>query len=184
MKVLKNILSQLHTYVLFALLAAVFWSFIFGIITDAPVENKIVIFADAYSCEGKALDIELEKNRPDGIRIIRAHTFDYVMFDEVSLLNADIYLVPEENAADYLDSFSSFDPSVLPWDDPQIWSWEGADYGVKFDGAQSYIKFVPENMVCGDVYLFFGKNSQHTASLNGSADDAALLVAYELSQLK
>ncbi|MBO6013847.1 MAG: hypothetical protein J6P48_00090 [Oscillospiraceae bacterium] len=181
MRILKNIVSRLHTYVLWALIAAVFWGFIFGIITDAPAEKKIVIFADALRCEEKDLDIELEKTKPDSIRLIRAHTFDYTMFDEAGLLNADIYLVPGSRAADYIESYSPLNPSRLPWKDAELWSWEGTAYGLKLQGALPYFDFGAEE---SDVYLFFGVNSVHTASLNGSADDAALQVAYDLSHLK
>ncbi len=183
MRVLKNIVSQLHTYIVWALLSAVFWGFIFGMITDAPAERKIVIFADALHCEDKALDIALERTKPAGIRMIRAHTFDYTLFDETGLLNADIYLVPEEKAADYIESYSPLDPAALPWTDAELWSWEGTAYGVKLDGARSYFSFRPPGEEEGDVYLFFGVNSLHTASLNGSADDAALQVALDLSRL-
>ena len=183
MRVLKNIVSRLHTYIVWALLSAIFWGFIFGMITDAPAEKKIVIFADALHCEDKALDIELEKTKPAGIRMIRAHTFDYTLFDEAGLLNADIYLVPEEKAADYIESYSPLDPAALLWEDAELWSWEGTAYGVKLEGAQSYFTFrTPGEEEC-DVYLFFGVNSLHTAALNGSADDAALQVAYDLSHL-
>ena len=179
MRVLKNILSRLHTYILWALLSVVVWGFVFNLLTDAPADKKIVIYADAVRCEEKALDIELEKTKPAGIRLIRAHTFDYVMFDEAGLLNADIYLIPEERAADYIDSYSPLDPSVLPWEATELWYREGTAYGVKLEGAQSYFTFQPE----GDVYLFFGVHSVHTASLNRSADDAALQVAFDLSNM-
>ena len=183
MIVLKNIVSRLHTYIVWALLSGIFWGFIFGVITDAPAEKKIVIFADAFRCEEKALDLELEKTKPAGIRLIRAHTFDYTLFDEAGLLNADIYLVPGEKAADYIESYSPLDPSALPWQDAELWSWEGTPYGVKLEGAREYFTFQPPGAEEDDVWLFFGINSKHTASLNGSADDSALQVAYDLSCL-
>ena len=43
MRVLKNIVSRLHTYIVWALLSAIIWGFVFGMITDAPAEKKIVI---------------------------------------------------------------------------------------------------------------------------------------------
>ena len=45
MRVLKNILGQLHVYVVWLILSAVLWGFVFNFVTDAPAEKKLVLFA-------------------------------------------------------------------------------------------------------------------------------------------
>lgn len=183
MRVLKNILSQLHLYLLWLILSAVLWGFVYGLITDAPAEKKLVIYADVYACRDRELAEELEKTMPAGLKMIRVHPFDYAMFSDSELLNADLYLVPESRAGDYLDSYSPLDGAALPWPEAGLWCFEGVAYGVSFQGAASYIDYAPPGEQAEPYYLFFGVNSAHTASLNGSADDAALAVAQELSLL-
>ena len=90
MRVLKNILSQLHVYVVWLILSVALWGFIFGILTDAPPENKVTVYADVESCRDTEMDLALESAMPPGIKMIRVHPFSYVMFDDSSLMNADL----------------------------------------------------------------------------------------------
>ena len=108
MRVLKNIFSQLHVYVLWLLLSAVFWGWIFSsFITDTRPEYKVVVYVDAARCADKELALRLEDPLPEGIRMVQVHPFSYAMFDEAGLRNADIFIVPASNAAEYADSFVS-----------------------------------------------------------------------------
>ena len=93
MRVLKNIGSQVYLYLLWLLASVFLWGWIFTMITDTVPEKKVTIFVDAYALEDKALSIELEKELPEGIRMIRVHPFSYAMFQESTILNADIFIV-------------------------------------------------------------------------------------------
>ena len=106
MRVAKNILSQLHTYVLWLLLSAVFWGWIFSaFITDTKPEKKVVVYVDA-ACEEKQLDLLLEDPMPRGLRMVRCHAFSYAVFDSNALLNADLFIVPASDVEEYLDVFT------------------------------------------------------------------------------
>ena len=61
MRFWKNVLSQLHSFVLWALLSAVFWGWIFtAFVDDAPAGKKVVIYVDAPVRMERELDARLE----------------------------------------------------------------------------------------------------------------------------
>ncbi len=177
MKILKNIWSQLHLYLLWLLASALIWGLVFSFVTDAPPEKKVTVFIDTEACRDQALREELEKTLPEGIRMIQVHPFSYAMFNEQTLLDADIFIVPEANVGPYHESF-------LPA--PEGIGAEGPRGGIPvYDAASgrgaaaAYIRYEPGE----DYYLFFGVNSLHAASLSGRGDDAALAVADALLRL-
>lgn len=94
MRVLKNIFSQLHSFVLWALASVMLWGWIFGMATDTTFDKKIMVFCHVPQMADTELALELEKDLPEGIRMIQVHTFDYVMFDTVSIEHADVLIIP------------------------------------------------------------------------------------------
>jgi hypothetical protein len=44
MRFLKNIVSQTHRWILWALLSAVFWAWIFTLLTDTVPAKKVTVF--------------------------------------------------------------------------------------------------------------------------------------------
>ena len=101
MKILKNIFSQLHVYVLWLLLSTVLWGWIFSsFITDTKPEYKVVVYADAARCADRELSLRLEDPLPPGLRMVRVHPFSYAMFDRDALLKADLFVVPASDAGD------------------------------------------------------------------------------------
>ncbi len=185
----KRILSRLHEYILWLLLSAVLWGWIFTMLTDTAPEKKITVFIDG-PCEDTALALELEKAMPEGIRMVRVHPFTYAMFDEKELTGADLYVVPAFRAMEYRDSFLS--PSGADLSDLGTpWSGEeGGPAGVLiYDGsagtgaAESYIGYEAE-APGEDWVVFFGSRSLHAARFTGQGDDAALPVARALLSLR
>lgn len=180
MRVIKNILSQLHVYLVWLILGVVGWGFVFGIVTDAPAEKKLVLYAEVESIRDRELATRLEENRPRGIRFVQVHSFDYVMFDEAGLLSADLFIVPAGNAEAYRDSFLPLDRSKLPLDTPALLELDGEACGIPvWDGEQgcaaAYIGYGAE-----EYYLFLGANSLHA----GEIDDAAYWLIGEIIQMK
>ena len=184
MKVLKNILSQFHVYVLWLLLSTVFWGWIFtSFVTDTAPGKKITIYVDAPEVADTALDIALEEHLPQGIRMVRVHPFSYAVFDTDALLNADIFIVPASRAAEYTDSFAPLRGPILEAEAAR-WERDGAVYGLRVFDAQAgagaageFITYAAPGQEGEDYYLFFGSRSLHTASLSGSGDDAAIEIS-------
>ena len=184
MRVLKNILSQLHVYVLWLLLSTVFWGWIFtSFVADTSPEKKITIYIDAPRVADTALDIALEEHLPRGIRMVRAHPFSYAVFDTDALLDADIFIVPASRAAEYIDSFAPLSGPFLEAAEAR-WERDGTVYGLRVYDAETgasaagdYITYAAPGQEGEDFYLFIGSRSLHAASFNGSGDDAALETA-------
>ena len=166
MKVLKAIWSKLHIYVLWLIVSAVFWGWIFSLVTTAPAEKKVTLFIDATGCRDTELDVELEKSMPAGLRQVRAHLFSYVMFGEDALVNAALYVVPASAADDYRDSFRPLPEELARREGALV--LDGAARGVPVEGAAStWVDYAPGET----YYLFLGANSVHID------DGAALAVA-------
>ncbi|MBO6054813.1 MAG: hypothetical protein J6P31_04775 [Oscillospiraceae bacterium] len=175
MKFIRGFFSRLPAYVLWLIMSIVLWGWIFTRITDAPAEKKITLFVEAPSVSETQLAAELERALPDGIRMIQVHSFDYVMFDTSALLSADLYVVRESSAEQYIDSF-------LPLEHPteDCLSMNGVPYGIPvYDAAadagaaSGWISYCPDGLQRENYYLFFGIQSLHT----GQTDLAAYAVA-------
>ena len=185
MRILKNILSQLHIYMIWLILYALLWGWIFTFVTDTSPARKVVVFIDAPSCRDMELRLELEKDMPEGLRMIQVHPFTYAMFDENTLLRADLYIIPASKAEEYRDSFAPLDGTLLPG--CPVSAQGGVriyDAGTQTGAAMDYITYAVPGEAGEDYYLFVGANSLHAASLNETGDDAALAVAQLLLDIK
>ncbi|MCH5339732.1 MAG: hypothetical protein J1E03_13190 [Acetatifactor sp.] len=164
MKILKNITSQLHTFVLWLLISAFFWGWIFTFVTDTSHERKVTVYCHVPEVQDVTLAVELERQMPEGLRMIKVHSFDYVMFDMESMELGDIFIIPASEIETYAE-----------WLFPV-----GEEQGVKvYDAATgegiatSYIRYAEE-----DFYLFLGTGSVHLE------DGKALEVAMALLNLQ
>ena len=183
MRVLRNIWSQLHRFVLWALLSTVFWAWIFTLVTDTVPAKKVTLYLQLEQCRDQELSLKLEESRPEGIRMVKVHPFSYAAFGNRDLLEADLYLVREADAEEMLQSFAPLDGEDWDPGDRELYCRDGVCYGVKvYDAAsgtgaaQTYLDYEPE----GDYYLFFNADSLHL----GAGDSAALRVAEALLKLK
>ena len=180
---LKNIWSQMHRFVLWALLSTVFWAWIFTLVTDTVPEKKVTVYVLTEECRSTELALQLEETRPEGIKMIKVHPFSYAAFGNADLLGADLYIVGEKDAEEMLPSFAPLDGEQWDPGERETLSWDGAVRGVKiYDGAAGagaaagFIGYEPGQ----DYYLFFNVDSPHL----GSCDGAALRVAEALLKLK
>ena len=147
MKMLKNVLSHLHTFVLWLLLSAFFWSWIFTFVTDAAPEQKVVVYCKVPELRSTELSVALEERMPEGLRMIQVHSFDYVMFDLDAFYGGDIFIVPVSEIETYADVLVSLE----------------GEQGLKaYDAltgtglAMDYIHYGQE-----DYYLYLGSRSVH-----------------------
>ena len=94
-KFFRNIWSQLHRFVFWALLFAMLWSWIYAsFIEDTTRNKKVLICADAYELDQRGLSIRLEdEGIPDGLRMIRVRSFGYNLFSDD--IEGDAYLMKE-----------------------------------------------------------------------------------------
>ena len=98
---LKNIFSQWYKYVLWALLSLFFWGWIFTLLTDARPAQKLVLCVDRPELRSEALADALSADKPEGIKLVAVHAFDYYIFDTEELRCAQLRTLPvSERLAD------------------------------------------------------------------------------------
>ena len=59
MQILRNIWSQLHRFVFWALLSTILWAWIFTIITDTVPEKKVTLYVQTEDCRSEELALKL-----------------------------------------------------------------------------------------------------------------------------
>lgn len=183
MRVLRRIFSRFYLYVLWFFLAFLFCGLLFSRLGDTDAAHKITLYADVPAVRDAALAAELEKDKPEGIRMIKVHPFSYAMFDTDDLLGADLYILPASRVEEYADSLRSVEG--VPFDAAGGCFRGGELCGLRvWDAARSegvaadYIDYPDE-----DCWLFFNKDSQHVRTLTGAGDDAAIAVVQSLLSL-
>ncbi len=193
MRFLKNVFSQLHSFVLWLMFSAVFWGWIFTIVTDAPAEEKVTVYCYVSEIRDKDLAVALEENRPEGIRMIKVHPFDYVMMNIERMEDGDIFILPQSRIETYAELLADADGGAAAGNgmdrgdmsdsmDGSDTAGGGVDSSAGFriydaasdaGGALSYIGYGDE-----DYYLFLGARSVHLE------DGKALEVARQLLDMK
>lgn len=147
MKTLKNVVSQLHTFVLWLLASAIFWGWIFTFVTDTSPDKKITVYCHVPEVRDVELAVVLEKQMPEGLEMIKVHSFEYVMFNTESIELGDIFIIPASEIETYADSL------ILAGEDQGVKVYDA----VTREGiAKDYILYADE-----DFYLFLGAGSLH-----------------------
>ena len=166
MNILKNIFSQLHAFLLWLLFSVIFWGWIFTLVTDVPPAEKVTVYCHVPGRQATALAAALEEHMPEGLRMIKVHSFDYVMFDVESIGLGDIFILPASEIELFAEGLAPVgeEPGVKVYD-----AATGA--GI----AAAYIRYEEANE---DFYLFLGAQSVHLE------DGKALEVAMRLSAMK
>ena len=164
MRVLKNIRSQLHSFALWLIVSVIFWGWIFTLVTDAPPAEKVTVYCHVPGIQDTALAAALEEHMPEGLRMIKVHSFDYVMFDVETIGLGDVFIIPASEIETYAESLAPVgeEPGVKVYD---AVTGSGA--------AMDYIQYADE-----DFYLFLGAGSVHLE------DGKALKVARELLSME
>ena len=181
MKTLKKIGSQLLAYLTFLVLSTMLWGWLFSLKTDTAPAKKITVYIDCAVAD-TALAAKLEEALPAGIRMVKVHPFSYAFFDTDAMLEADLFIVPQSKAEEYLESFA---PAAFSGADAITLS-NGA-VGMKIydaasgaGGADAYITYLNESGEKEDFYLFFGARSLHYAGNENALDNAAAEIANRL----
>ena len=180
MRVLKTIFSKFYLYVLWAFFAFLICGQIFSRLGDAPAAHKVTLYADVPSMRDAALAAELERELPEGIRVVKVHPFSYAMIDDGDLLASDLYIIPESHVEQYSDSLRPIGGAALPKEggcfrEGELWGVRVWDAAKRQGIAADFIDYPDE-----DCWLFFNKASRHIRTLSGTGDDAAVEIARRL----
>ena len=138
-------------------------------------------YADLPYLERNELSIALERDLPDGIRIVDTATFDDMMFRQTEVLTGDLYMIPESKAEEYLASFAPIDRAAFPGE--TFYESDGEAYGILVYDEETGLKtggdliyYIPQER----CWLFFNKDSTHI----GETDDAAFAIARQFLALR
>ena len=181
---IKKILRNWHRYVLWALISVMLWAWILLLATKAPKSQMIQIFADLSDMKADALEIALEREKPQGVKYVQASLIDNLIVNTSEILEGDLYLVPESRVENYLASFSPIDRTMFPG--ASFYESDGVAYGLlvyddeaDFAVGWKLVRYIPGQR----CWLFFNKDSVHLGDWNGSPDDAAITIARNFLQL-
>lgn len=155
MRFFKNVFSKLHVFVLWALMSAIFWGWIFTFVTDTSPDKKVSVYFYVPEIRDTELAVELERDMPAGLKMVKVHNFQYVMFNMESVENGDVFVLPESQIGEYRELLTPGDAGRLIY-----------DAETRTGGADSYAGYEDE-----DYYLFIGVNSVHRA--DGAAEKIA-----------
>lgn len=176
MRIVRAFLSAIPKYLFWLVASTIFWLWIFSFLTDAPTSKKVTLYANVPALAEPGLSVALESELPDGIRMIRAHSFDYFMFGDPATAEGDIYVLPVSAFETYRDVLAPIAPAegeTLFYDGPTAYGVKVYDAATGDGAALQYIRYTGEDLPNEDYYLFFGKSSLHT----GEQDTAAFTVA-------
>ena len=160
MKVLKNIVSRFHIFLLWFVVSFMFWSWIFTIVPDTSPEKKVTVYCHVPAVQDTALAVALEEHMPAGLEMVKVHSFDYVMFDEESINKGDVFIIPASEVELFADN-------LVPMGEEQGAKVYDASTGAGV--AMEYIQYADE-----DFYLFLGAGSEHLE--DGKALEVARLI--------
>jgi hypothetical protein len=184
---LKKILGNWHRYVLWALLSGILWAWIIVLVTRTDASEEVRIYADLPTMRQEALELALEREKPDGIRYVEAQCFDDAIIDASAVMQGDLYLIPESKAEKYLASFAPIEDAETLFPKQTFYESDGKAYGiVVFDEdagiwiGKEYVMYIAEER----CFLFFNKDSKHIGAWNGSPDDAAITIAKNFLKLE
>ena len=104
--VLGNILRQMHMYIIWILLSGIIVSFLFNLATDTTAAKKVTIYVDVESVMEKELETALNEDLPEGIKMVKVHTFSYHTFGMSNVGADDIYIVRAGDVVQYRDGFA------------------------------------------------------------------------------
>jgi hypothetical protein len=190
MKTIKNILSQMHTWILWAMLSVLFWGWIFTFLTDTSPKKKVIVYVDAPKINAHELDLKLEENLPEGIKMIRVLSIDYHMIETTE--DGDIFLLRESTLNQMLVEAPDTVATIsIPAGEIGFES-QGKCFGLRVYDPNASPEpsendpiwfFYPYEAEKEAVYLCFSSKSIHLSENPGAIDNAAWEVAGNLIDL-
>lgn len=167
----RRLAKLLPLLILWGVLAALFWSWIFTFLTDTAPENKITLYLDVADCDSRALAVALEEALPEGLKMAEVHPFSYAMFGGDALRAADLFVIRASDLTEHADWFAPLPESLR--DQAVLFAADGTPIGVPFydadaglAAAASRITYFSDKLPEAPLYLCFGAQSVHLPGTN------------------
>lgn len=193
MRVIKAIVNNLHRFVLWFLISAFLWAFVFMLAASVPASKKVVVYLDVPAVLEDELEDELQNHLSQGIKAVEVHPFSYDIFASGAPSGADIYIVPESRVAlmhELLCPITGITADGLCVIEGQVFGLEVYTAATDSGHAMRFITYKPDTLEEGgepgegeNCFLCFSKSSKHLGEMNGSADSAAVDIANAILNL-
>ena len=181
----NKLIALLALLVSWAILAAIFWCWIFTFLTDPPNDQKVTLYVDATACRETDLALRLEQDVPEGVRMVKVHRFSYAMFGGDELRASDLYLIREPEKETCMDWLAPLPESYR--DRADLFAPDGTPVGILVYDSATGTGFAPEYMTFAapgeedtKVWLAFGAGSPRLEASPDGPDEAVTAVARTL----
>ncbi len=184
MKTFRKVMNLVPLMILWLMMSTFVWGWIFTFLTDAPREEKIVLFIECDVPGDTFIASKLEARTSDVIRLAQVRPFSYSMMSSEAIRNADLYILSESGMTEYFEWLSPLPESALTLS--ETYETDGAFYGIKVYDAQSASGILTEHISYEDqdYYLAFGKNSYHNAENETAVSNEAIAYAKMLFEIE
>ena len=167
MKTYKKIMHLVPLLLFWLMMTVFFWSWIFTFLTDAPREEKMVLFIECDVPKGTSIAEKLECLPSENISLVQVKPFSYSMMSSEDIRNSDLYIVSESGFEEYSEWFRPLPEKAEGLG--EIFLYDSVPYGIKVYDFETQTGLLSD---CIDYegqnyYLVFGNNSVHTE--NGEA---------------
>ena len=175
---IRKFLSLIPALIIWLMLSALVWGFVFTRITDTDPAHKLTLFIDAPVTDATTLAVQLEDHLGGNIRMVKVHPFTYAMLDGEQLKAADLYII----RADRMETYREW---LLPLPEEmrgrgKEYIRDGAAWGIliydaekKTGIATNCVNYLPPGEPDENYYLCFGSQSMHIQGQKNAVDNAA-----------
>lgn len=196
----RKIGKHIWAYLAFILAVCVFWSWLFGLLTQVPEEEKISVFIGSRSPSFEKYN-ELNEARPAYVRALEINVHMVTEPNFPTFLSvfghgeADILILPESKLPDELPGalyaeISEECRSLLPH--LGVFERDGKVYGLRVHDKETHDSLIScldygEGETEENYYLLFNRNSLHlgdfSLSEEASPQNGAIVIARRLLSL-
>ncbi len=175
MKTFKKVMNLVPLMLLWLMMTAFVWGWIFTFLTDAPKEEKMVLFIECDVPGDTFIASRMEEHPSSVIRLAQVKPFSYSMMSSSDIRNADLYILSESGMTEYFEWLTPLPQSMLSLG--EIYEANGAPYGIRVFDAENEAGILTDHIAYEDqdYFIALGKNSCHnTANENAVSDEAPI----------
>lgn len=166
----KALAGAIPLLIIWLMASALLWGFVFNVLTTARPEHKLVLFIDARVPDPLSMAVELEKDKPEHIRMVEVHPFSYDFMDS-DIGRSDLYIVREDELGKFAGGLVPV-PEALRGGVYDLVMHGGEPYGIRVHEpgeASPWITYEDAGYV-----LVFGAESRHLTTNEKGVDDEAI----------
>ena len=184
MKTFKKVMNLVPLMLLWLMMTAFVWGWIFTFLTDAPREEKMVLFIECDVPGDTFIASKMEAHPSSVIRLAQVKPFSYSMMSSSDIRNADLYILSESGMREYFEWLTPLPKSMFSLG--ETYEADGAFYGIKVFDAENEAGILTDHIAYEDqdYFIAFGKNSCHNMENENAVSNEAIAHAKMLFELQ